>query len=232
MSNKNKKTSTLSELFTSRQQTDLINMLTYHEGGFHTVAYSDTKEKMTAGIGINLSSVKGLSREQRTGKAEIPRKTLEKLFNKKLETAAKDAIQFIGKKEEFKQLSPVKRSAIVQMAFNMGLPRLKGFKRFRAFTKAGIAFKGRPEEKGFFVKAQNEMIHSKWSRQTGNRAIDLQKSFLTDKLMVDDKDQNYFMLKAHADGKNKLAANNSQEKINSFDSIADGNITLHLQEQP
>ena len=48
------------------------------------------------------------------------------------------------------------------MLFNLGLPRLKTFKKFLAACEAGD-----------FDLASVEMLDSKWASQVGNRAIEL-----------------------------------------------------------
>ena len=57
------------------------------------------------------------------------------------------------------ELNPVRRAVIMDMLFNLGLPRLKRFKRM--FTAIGV--------KDFETTA-DEMLDSKWARQVGYRA--------------------------------------------------------------
>tara|TARA_B100000029_G_scaffold126389_1_gene120056 strand:- start:284 stop:1000 length:717 start_codon:yes stop_codon:yes gene_type:complete len=227
------------KIFTPSERKDLINMLTHHEGGFHTVAYPDTKDMFTAGVGVNLSTVPDLTEDQKTGKAPIDADRLKKLFNKRLNTATNDAIKFVGSKKDFQKLSKVRQSVLVQMAFNLGAPKLNSFTRFKAFTKLAIHFKGTDtglpsestgsislrKDKDVFVKspkhkninkywleAAKEMGDSQWAGQTGTRALDLQKSFLADQYYIDDKVQTHQTLQELADKKNNAALISDNEK--------------------
>lgn len=228
------------KIFSSSERKDLINMLTHHEGGFHTVAYPDTEDVFTAGVGVNLSTVPDLTKDQRTGKAPIDANRLNKLFNKRLNTATNDAIKFVGSKKDFKKLSKVRQGVLVQMAFNLGAPKLNSFKRFKAFTKLAIHFKGTdtglpyestdsvnlrknkdvfvksPKNKNvhkYWLEAAREMGDSQWAEQTGTRAVDLQKSFLADQYYIDDKVQTDKTLQELADKKNLQALNIDNEKV-------------------
>ena len=57
------------------------------------------------------------------------------------------------------ELDPIRRAVILDMLFNLGLPRLKEFKK----TLAAIRAKD-------FEEAAKEMLDSKWARQVGYRA--------------------------------------------------------------
>ena len=62
----------------------------------------------------------------------------------------------------FSELSIVRRSVILNMVFNLGMPR---FKKFKKMNKA-------LSEKNYLL-ASIEMLDSKWARQVGDRAIRL-----------------------------------------------------------
>lgn len=62
----------------------------------------------------------------------------------------------------FQKLSANRKRVIVNMIFNMGLPRLRTFKRFFAAI-----------ERGDHKDASNEMLDSRWAEQVGNRAKEL-----------------------------------------------------------
>ena len=64
----------------------------------------------------------------------------------------------------FSQLSDVRRAVLCNMAFNLGQPRLAGFKRLRDAVESGA-----------FDAAAAEMTNSKWSEQVGIRAKRLAK---------------------------------------------------------
>ena len=206
MSSKNKKTASIfSKYFSDSEKSDLINMLTHHEGGFYSVAYEDTKKIYTAGVGVNLSNVPHLTKKQRTGREAIDPKRLQKLFFKRLNGATSDAINFIGGTKAFRKLSTVRKSVLVQMAFNLGAKRLKGFDRFRAFT-----------QKGLWTNAQNEMIDSDWHNDVGTRALDLEKSFLTDSYYIENQPQTSKTLLDLANQKNAIAAEHDAEELRKW----------------
>lgn len=62
----------------------------------------------------------------------------------------------------FSHLSPVRKDVVLNMAFNLGLP---GFRRFK---KTIAAIKAEDWE-----KAAREMLNSRWAKQVGKRAEEL-----------------------------------------------------------
>ena len=60
------------------------------------------------------------------------------------------------------------QQVIVNMCFNMGAPRLSGFKKFIAGVNAGD-----------WNTAAVEMMDSRWARQVGDRAVRLKNRILT-----------------------------------------------------
>jgi len=213
-SKKDKKTaSILSKYFLDSEKSDLINMLTYHEGGFYSVAYMDSKDIPTAGVGINLSNVQNLTKKQKAGQESIDAKRLQKLFIKRLNRSTSDAISFVGGTKAFRKLSTTRKSILVQMAFNLGLTKLNGFKRFKTYTRAAIAAKGKKEELGLWSNAQMEMIDSDWHNDVGMRALDFEKSFLDDNYYISDELQTSQTLLDLASKKNTIAAKHDQEEL-------------------
>lgn len=63
---------------------------------------------------------------------------------------------------QFDKLGDVRQEVLVNMAFNMGMPKLSGFKRFFAALS----------EKNY-SQAADEMKDSAWYRQVGDRAVRL-----------------------------------------------------------
>ena len=189
------------------------NMLTYHEGGFYSVAYMDSKDIPTAGVGINLSNVQNLTKKQKAGQESIDAKRLQKLFIKRLNRSTSDAISFVGGTKAFRKLSTTRKSILVQMAFNLGLTKLNGFKRFKTYTRAAIAAKGKKEELGLWSNAQMEMIDSDWHNDVGMRALDFEKSFLDDNYYISDELQTSQTLLDLASKKNAIAAKHDQEEL-------------------
>jgi lysozyme len=62
----------------------------------------------------------------------------------------------------YDQLSDVRKGVLVNMAFNLGEPRLRGFKNTLRFI-----------ESGQWSNAAMGMLNSKWARQVGQRATEL-----------------------------------------------------------
>lgn len=57
------------------------------------------------------------------------------------------------------QVNQVRQEVLLEMIFNMGLPRLLGFKKMLAAVEAGD-----------FETAAKEMLNSLWAKQVGKRA--------------------------------------------------------------
>lgn len=74
------------------------------------------------------------------------------------ERAVKDAFPWWWK------LNDARQFVLVDMAFNMGLAGLKGFKKMLAAA-----------EQGDYQTAAKEMLASKWAAQVGRRAVELSK---------------------------------------------------------
>lgn len=62
----------------------------------------------------------------------------------------------------YARLDDTRRAAIIDMAYNLGLPRLVGFSKMIAALEAGE-----------FEEASREALDSKWARQVGKRAHDI-----------------------------------------------------------
>ena len=119
-------------------------MIQRHEGYVPRV-YMDTVQVPTAGYGH--AFLVG---------SPISHKVAELLFEDDYNRCKKDYEQLrplIG------ELDPIRRAVIIDMLFNLGLSRLKGFKK----TLAAIRAKD-------FEEAAKEMLDSKWHQQTGYRA--------------------------------------------------------------
>lgn len=109
--------------------------------------YRDTVGKLTIGVGRNLDD-RGLSADE-----------IQLLLRNDIAIATRGARQLVP---TFDALSDARQEVLVNMAFNLGLPRLSGFKRFLAALAEGD-----------FDQAAEEMLDSKWARQVGYRSIRL-----------------------------------------------------------
>lgn len=111
--------------------------------GIRLKPYRDTVGKLTIGVGRNLDD-NGISEDE----------ALVMLKND-IGQAFDELSQF----DWFNSLKPVKQDALVNMCFNLGLPRLLSFKRMIAALEAGD-----------YQKAADEALDSKWAVQVGERA--------------------------------------------------------------
>lgn len=68
----------------------------------------------------------------------------------------------------YNTLDPVRADALLNMAYNMGVPRLMGFIKFLGYIKQHD-----------WVNASKEMLDSKWAGQVGLRANRLSKQIET-----------------------------------------------------
>jgi lysozyme len=68
----------------------------------------------------------------------------------------------------FEKLNPARRAVIISMAFNMGTAGLSKFWKMAAAIECGD-----------YITAAAEMINSKWSKQVGQRAIELAEMMKT-----------------------------------------------------
>ena len=73
----------------------------------------------------------------------------------------------------FSHLNPVRKNVVLNMVFNIGLPRFRQFKK----TIAAIRAK---EWEG----AAREMLDSRWARQVGRRARELARMMKSGKYSV------------------------------------------------
>lgn len=108
------------------------------EEGRRNEMYKDSEGIWTIGIGWNI---------QERG---LPDEIVDRLFEISVADAEKDA----RKLPEFHILSEVRQSVLIAMVFQMGLPRVKKFKKFRAAL-----------QEGDYNKAAKEMLDSLWHRQ-------------------------------------------------------------------
>ena len=114
-----------------------------------TKPYKDSVGKLTIGVGRNLDD-KGLS------KAEI-----NILLNNDINDCESDLDRDMP---WWRQLNDNRQRVLLNMCFNLGITRLKGFKSML-----------RDVQNGLYDQAAVEMIDSLWARQVGGRAVRLAK---------------------------------------------------------
>jgi len=108
--------------------------------------YRDSVGKLTIGVGRNLDD---------TGISEAEAYMMLDNDIVTYTTEAKNLAVFA-------HLDSVRQDVLVNMVFNMGLPRVQGFKKMLAALEAGD-----------WNVASAEMLDSKWASQVGNRALEL-----------------------------------------------------------
>jgi len=130
----------------------LVEMIARHEGrnldgnGRHK-AYRDSLGIMTIGYGRNLDE-RGISEDE----------ARYLLAN----DVADHRNELIVHLPWVQGLDEVRQAALVDMAFNIGIPRLMGFKKMLAACR----------EKDW-ITAAKEMLDSRWAEQVGFRAVEL-----------------------------------------------------------
>lgn len=121
----------------------LLARVCIHEG-LRLKPYTDTVGKLTIGYGRNLDDV-GISESEAAA-----------MLDADLLRAEKDAKSLVP---SFPLLSSLRQEVLVEMVFNLGRPRLAGFKKFLAAV-----------ESQNWNQAHYEMLESKWAVQVGHRA--------------------------------------------------------------
>lgn len=125
-----------------------------HEGIIMRV-YSDSLGLKTLGIGHLLTD-----KDDFEEGVTYPMEVINKLFEEDYNIAFNDAHDLLEDKDI--PYDPMVESVLIEMAFQLGLPRLKKFIKF---------IEGLQEED--YKKAADEMIDSRWAKQTPARAYEL-----------------------------------------------------------
>jgi len=145
---------------------ELVKMVALHEGIVLNV-YQDHLGINTVGIGRNLDD-RGIT----DGELLFMNKTIDDVYDNGLTEEEAYYLcmndiaivekELLDSKPIVNQLNDVRQMVLVDMAFNMGVPRLKLFKNM------WLAI-----EKVNYPLACEEMIDSRWASQVGNRAMKL-----------------------------------------------------------
>ena len=119
--------------------------------GVRKTAYKDTLNNWTIGVGHLIR----LPNEEYLLDKELTDLEVDQIFVTDLNQAIDDARKFI----DADSIPDEAFEVIVDMAFNLGLPKLLKFKNFQQALK----------DKDF-VKASEEMLDSRWAKQLPNRS--------------------------------------------------------------
>ena len=125
------------------QADKLRQQIRMHEGVEYKV-YEDTEGIKTVGVGRNLED-RGLSDDE-----------IDYLLSNDIEICVKELEQTF---DWYDDLDDIRKRVLIDMMFNLGMPRLKGFVNMLKAIEAGA-----------WKNAAVEMLDSKWAEQVGNRA--------------------------------------------------------------
>lgn len=127
-----------------------------HSEGVRTTAYKDTLNNWTTGVGHLIK----LPDEEYLLEKELTDLEVDQIFTTDLNQAIDDARKFI----DADSIPEKAFFVVVDMAFNLGLPKLMRFQNFQQALR----------DKDF-VKASFEMLDSLWAKQLPNRSKRLAK---------------------------------------------------------
>ena len=129
--------------------------------GWSAVIYRDSVGKRTIGYGFNLDDpaiAKDIPGDIEAGNRPITKEEAEPIFQRLYANARKDAIRYLGEVEFNTSLVQIQET-LTDMAYNLGLTRLSGFKKFK------IALLNRN-----YSKAAEELKDSRWFDQVARRS--------------------------------------------------------------
>jgi lysozyme len=125
----------------------IIEMLRKHEG-VEKYAYKCTAEKVTIGVGRNIDKSGGIG---------LSDDEIDYLLSNDIKRVSAELIRAFS---WYSELDEVRKDAMIDMCFNMGLPRLSKFKN----SLAAMA-------NGDYDIAALEFLDSNWAKQVGSRSI-------------------------------------------------------------
>jgi lysozyme len=125
----------------------IIEMLRKHEG-VEKYAYKCTADKVTIGVGRNIDKSGGIG---------LSDDEIDYLLSNDIKRVSAELIRAFP---WYSELDEVRKDAMIDMCFNMGLPRLSKFKNSLAAMKNGD-----------YDIAAIEFLDSNWAKQVGSRSI-------------------------------------------------------------
>lgn len=154
---------------------DIFGMLRIDEG-YDSKIYKDTEGFWTIGIGHLLTRDPSLDVAKReldklVGRAcngQITKAEAEAIFAKDVDKATQGILGNATLKPVYDVLDGVRRAALINMVFQMGVTGVAGFTNSMALLKAKN-----------WEKAAVNLAQSKWYRQTPNRAKRVIETFRT-----------------------------------------------------
>lgn len=142
---------------------NLIEQLKRHEG-FESDYYQCTANKRTIGYGRNVDNNPFSTKElEMLGRDDFTNEPMtEEEAEQLLVNDVKETIELIKDHLPWNELNPARQGVCANMAFQMGVSGLFKFKNMI-----------RSLHDCFYEKAANEMLNSRWAKQTTNRANEL-----------------------------------------------------------
>ena len=125
----------------------IIEMLRLHEG-VETHAYKCTADKITIGVGRNIDPAGGIG---------LTDDEIDYLLSGDVKRVQ---VELINTFTWFSELDEVRKDAMTDICFNIGLPRLLKFEKSLAAMSIGD-----------YDRAADEFLDSRWANQVGARAI-------------------------------------------------------------
>ena len=121
----------------------LFTQLRLHEGVEHK-PYKCTAGYLTIGVGRNIEE-RGLSDDE-----------IDYILSNDVNIATDELVESF---DWYADLDPIRQRVVIDMVFNLGMPRFKQFKNMIAAI-----------ESGDWMEASNQMMDSRWAEQVGLRA--------------------------------------------------------------
>lgn len=122
---------------------DLLRAQLIKHEGFRLFPYLDSVDKVTIGVGRNITD------------RGITSVTANQMLNEDIDRCLEE----LSKYAWFSCLNDIRQRALIDMVFNLGLTK------FFTFTRMIMAL-----EVGHFEEAADQMLESKWATQVGLRA--------------------------------------------------------------
>jgi len=158
----------------------LVSTLIRHEGARNWVYDDATGRRLypgqeargnrTVGVGLNLERSDARQKLENigadaarvySGQDPITNEQIESLLVEDIEMSTQDAMNFVGR-ENFNQQPTEIKETLINMAFNLGGPRLNKFVKLRTAL-----------QQFNYQEAAKEMLDSRWAEQVGNRSSEL-----------------------------------------------------------
>ena len=139
----------MEKLKTDEMREELISMLKQHEG-VETHAYKCSESKTTIGVGRNIDKNGGLG---------LSGDEVDYLLQNDIDRVISE---LDSEYDWFSDLDEVRQDAMIDISFNLGQTRLRGFKN----ALSAMA-------EGDWDEAADQFMDSRWSGQVGDRAKNL-----------------------------------------------------------